>query len=131
MTDQSNWQGENRRKTPRSHDRFYQIVLGLNIFAWVVFVAALIVFHYARPELISGVQEYWGVEGRQDWSRSLSVYLLILLALCTLMSLLVLILRRFRTRRQNDYFGINVVILLAISITVLIWIVSDMPQPPS
>lgn len=131
MTDQSTWQGENRRKTPRSHDRFYQIVLGLNIFAWVVFVAALIVFHYARPELISGVQEYWGVEGRQDWSRSLSVYLLILLAICNALSLLVLVFRRFRTRRQNDYFGINVVILLAISITVLIWIISDMPKPPS
>ena len=125
MSEEIQWQGENRRKTPRSHDKFYQIVLGLNIFAWVVFIAALIVFHYARPELISGVQEYWGVEGRQDWSFSLSYYLLGLLAICTSLSLGVLILRKYRNRRESDYFGINVVILLLISITVLFWIISD------
>ncbi|GAA0853318.1 hypothetical protein [Aliiglaciecola litoralis] len=126
MTEQLPWQGENRRKTRRSHDKFYQIVLILNIVAWVVFIAALVVFHYARPELISGVQQFWGMDGRQDWSQSLSFYLLILLSLCTSLSLCVLVLRRLRNRRQNDYFGINVVILLVISITVLIWILSDM-----
>ncbi|GAC12963.1 hypothetical protein [Aliiglaciecola lipolytica] len=126
MSEQSSWHGENRRITPRSHDKFYQIVLALNIVAWLIFVASLIVFHYARPELISGVQEYWGVTGREDWSMSLSIYLILLLGLCTVMSIFVLFMRRFRTRRQNDYFGINVVILLAISITVLIWILSDL-----
>lgn len=126
MSEELQWQGENRRKKPRSHNKFYRFVLGLNVFAWVVFVAALIVFHYARPELISGVQEYWGGEGRQDWSYSLSYYLLALLGFCTSISLSVLILRKFRNRRQNDYFGINVIILLIVSVTVLIWIVSDM-----
>ncbi|GAB2680113.1 hypothetical protein Q4574_14250 [Aliiglaciecola sp. 3_MG-2023] len=126
MSDPFPWQGENRRKTPRSHDKFYQIVLGLNIVAWVIFVASLIVFHYARPELISGVQEYWGVTGREDWSMSLSIYLILLLGLCTFMSLFVLFMRRYRTRRRNDYFGINVIILLAISVVVLVWILSDL-----
>lgn len=125
MTEQSDYEGQNRRKTPRSHDRFYQIVLGLNVFAWVVFVAALIVFHYARPELIFGVQEYWGMDGRSDWSGTLSFYLLCLLSACNFLSALVLILRRIRTRRKNDYFGINVIILLAISVTVFIWILTE------
>jgi glucan phosphoethanolaminetransferase (alkaline phosphatase superfamily) len=126
MTDQLHNQDKNRRKTPRSHDKFYQIVLGLNIVAWVVFVAALVVFHYARPELISGVQEYWGVVGRQDWAKSLSFYLLLLLGLCTILSLALLFLRKLRTRRQSDYFGINVVILLVITVTVLVWIIVDL-----
>lgn len=125
MSDKQQWQGKNRRNTPRSHDSFYQWILGLNIVAWIVFVAALIVFHYARPELISGVQEYWGVEGRDGWSSNLSLYLLGLLFVCTSLSLSVLVLRRFRTRRKHDYFGINVVILLAISITVLVWIIPE------
>ncbi|WJG08059.1 hypothetical protein [Aliiglaciecola sp. LCG003] len=126
MIEQEHWPGKNRRKTPRSHDKFYQIVLALNIFAWVVFVASLIVFHYARPELISGVQEYWGVDGRTDWSMSLSLYLLLLLGFCTILSASLLVMRRLRNRRENDYFGINVVILLAVSVTVLSWILYDM-----
>lgn len=125
MSNQTAFEGQNRRHTPRSHDKFYQIVLALNVLAWVIFVISLIVFHYARPELISGVQEFWGMEGRSDWSDSLSFYLIGLLQLCTLLSVIVLLLRRKRSRRKQDYFGINVVILLAISLTVLVWILYE------
>ncbi len=125
MTNSTEYQGKNRRTTPRSQDRFYQIVLALNVLAWVIFVVSLVVFHYARPELISGVQEFWGMEGRNDWSDTLSIYLVGLLMLCTIMSFVVLLLRRKRNRRKQDYFGINVVILLAISLTVLVWITTE------
>lgn len=125
MSDDQQWEGGNRRKLPRSHDTFYQIVIGLNVVAWVIFVICLIIFHYARPELVSGVQDYWGVSGREDWSYTLSFYLIVLLFICTFMNLCVMVMRRYRTRRKHDYFGINVVILLAISVTVLVWIISS------
>ncbi len=59
--------GHDRRKASRGKDRFYQIVVGLNIFAWALLVGSLILFHYARPEFITGVQNYWGIEGRDFW----------------------------------------------------------------
>lgn len=126
MSKESNWQGENRRVVPRIGDKFYQTILFLNGFAWIIFVAAMVVFHYARPELISGVQEYWGVEGREDWSMTLSFSLMILLSLSTFLSLLVLVLKRKRSRRRNDYMGINIVILLIIAATSLTWIYIEM-----
>jgi uncharacterized membrane protein YqjE len=84
------------------------------------------VFHYARPELISGVQEYWGVEGRENWSMTLSFYLMFLLSISTFMSLVVLILKRKRSRRRNDYMGINIVILFIIAASSLTWIYIEM-----
>jgi uncharacterized membrane protein YqjE len=126
MSKESNWQGENRRVVPRIGDKLYRIVLFLNGFAWICFIAAMIVFHYARPELISGVQEYWGVEGRENWSMTLSFYLMFLLSISTFMSLVVLILKSKRSRRRNDYMGINIVILFIIAASSLTWIYIEM-----
>ena len=51
-----------RRSTPRSKTPFYKVMLGLNIVGWVGMVVVLILFHYARPDFISGVQQYWGIK---------------------------------------------------------------------
>lgn len=126
MTEEKQWQGENRRTTPRSGDKFYLLINILNLVAWGVFIAALIVFHYARPELIFGVQEFWGVEGRQDWSGTLSFYLIVLLTICTGLGLTTAIMKRQRSRRKNDFFGINLLILLVIAVSSLVWIFSEM-----
>lgn len=128
MTHQTPYEGENRRKNPRTRDGLYRIAVMVNILAWVIFLVAMIVFHYARPELISGVQAYWGVEGRIEWSQTLSFYLLLLLGLCTSVSVGVLIMRKRRNRRKNDYFGVNAVILLAITLASLVWIIFEMQQ---
>lgn len=122
MTQDPQWQGENRRIAPRSGDKFYQLVNVLNLLAWVIFVAAMVVFHYARPELISGVQAYWGVDGREDWSTTLSFYLVVLLSVCTLLGFTLVVMKRQRSRRKNDFFGINLTILLVIAVSSLVWI---------
>ncbi len=125
MTEESQWQGENRRVTPLKGDKFYRLVNVLNLVAWVIFVAAMVVFHYARPELISGVQEFWGVDGRKDWSETLSFYLILLLSLCTGLGVTTAVMKRRRSRRKNDFFGINLLILLIIAISSLVWIFSE------
>ncbi|WP_339768918.1 hypothetical protein [uncultured Paraglaciecola sp.] len=113
------WQGKNRRKTRIENDKLFQIMVGVNVFGWVVFVAALIVFHYARPEFITGAQEFWGVTVREQWSSSLSTYLVGLLFACVGLSLAVLILKRKRTRRKSDNFGVSGFILLLVALVSL------------
>lgn len=105
----------NRRKTQRENDKLFQIIVGINVFGWFTFIAALLVFHYARPEFISGVQAFWGVTGRQEWSSSLIFYLFGLLVTCVAISVTVLILKRLRNRREKDYFGINGYVLLFVA----------------
>ncbi|MFC3120738.1 hypothetical protein [Agaribacter flavus] len=117
-------QSIDRRKKQRGQDKLYRFVVGLNIAAWSMLVCALLVFHYARPDFISGVQNYWGIEGREFWSETHLEYLLLLLQACLLMSLVALVLRSRRSRRKTDDFGYNLLVLLIITIVSLTTIYS-------
>ncbi|WP_026374515.1 hypothetical protein [Aestuariibacter salexigens] len=121
MTEQNNqWQGEERRQLPRHRDILYKTVVGLSVLAWVGLIIALVLFHFARPELSTGVQEYWGVKARQGWDRSLAAGLLWTLRTCLILSLLSIVLRLRRTRRKQDRFGISLVLLSIIVIVSLV-----------
>jgi heme/copper-type cytochrome/quinol oxidase subunit 2 len=78
------------------------------------------VFHDARPEFVSGVQAFWGIEGRQEWSKTLTMYLVGLLSLCVVISVMVLVMKRRRNRRDKDYFGINGYVLMVTAVSSLI-----------
>lgn len=111
---------EERRLKNRKNDFLYQIVMGLNIVAWLLLIAALILLHYARPEFITGLQNYWGIEGREVWSEDHLDDLLTLLQICLFTTIVTIILRSKRNRRKTDRFGVNVMILLVISIASLV-----------
>ena len=109
-----------RRSTPRSKTPFYKVMLGLNIFGWVGMVVVLILFHYARPDFISGVQQYWGIEGDASWSQSHLSAMTIMLQVCLIVSLVSIVMRARRNRRRTDSFGANLIILFAIAAISLI-----------
>jgi hypothetical protein len=111
---------QNRRKSPRENDKFFQCMVFINVLGWLVFIGALLVFHYARPEFVSGVQAFWDMEGRQEWSKALTGYLVGLLSLCMMISVALLIMKRRRNRRDKDYFGINGYVLMVIATSSLI-----------
>lgn len=111
---------KDRRKSPRENDKLFQSMVAINVLGWFVFIAALLVFHDARPEFVSGVQAFWGVEGRSEWSETLSLYLVALLFTCVVISIVVLFLKRKRNRREKDYFGINGFVLMFTAISSLI-----------
>jgi hypothetical protein len=101
----------------------------LNVLGWFVFIGALLVFHDARPEFVSGVQEFWGIEGRQGWSKTLTFYLACLLSLCLVISVTVLIMKRQRNRRDKDHFGINGYVLLLTAVSSLIILYFEYTAP--
>lgn len=104
-----------RRSTPRSQTPFYKVMLALNIVGWVGMVVVLVLFHYARPDFISGVQQYWGIKGNTTWSESHLSAMTIMLQVCLIVTLVSIIMRARRNRRRSDSFGINLFILLAIA----------------
>jgi uncharacterized membrane-anchored protein len=113
-------QVKERRKRSRSKDWLYRCVLALNLTAWILWIVSLIVFHYARPDFIAGVQVYWGIEGRDFWSQTYVEQLLWLLQGCLILSFVALILRAIRTRRQADRFGMNLLVLVSSSLVSLL-----------
>ena len=109
-----------RRKINRKQDTFYQVVMIINLLAWALLAASLVLLHYARPDFITGVQNYWGVEGRTIWSQSHVGHLLTLLQICLFITIITIVLRSRRNRRKSDRFGVNILILLVISIVSLV-----------
>jgi|TARA_B110000503_G_C7137916_1_gene409625 hypothetical protein len=118
-----------RRKSSRENDRFFQCMVFINVLGWFVFIAALLVFHDARPEFVSGVQGFWGIEGRQEWSETLTIYLVGLLSLCVIISLAVLMMKRQRSRREKDHFGINGYVLMCTAVGSLIILYFEFNAP--
>ena len=113
---------EDRRQTPPSKEPVFRVMVILNVTAWVSLLAALVLFHYARPEFISGVQKFWGVEGRIYWSKEHVDGLLTTLQICLGLSLVSMILRLRRNRRKSDSFGVNLFILFTITVISLVTI---------
>jgi len=111
---------KNRRKLHRENDKFFQSMVFINVLGWFVFIGALLVFHDARPEFVYGVQAFWGIEGRQEWSKTLTMYLVGLLSLCVFISVTVLLMKRRRNRRNKDHFGINGYVLMVTAVSSLI-----------
>lgn len=109
-----------RRKISRKQDTFYQVVMVLNLLAWALLAGSLVLFHYARPDFITGLQNYWGIEGRTTWSPAYVGNLLTLLQICLFTTIITVILRSRRNRRKSDRFGVNVMILLVISVVSLV-----------
>lgn len=109
-----------RRKSPRENDHFFRWMVLINVLGWFTFIGALLVFHDARPEFVSGVQAFWELEGRQEWSKTLTIYLVVLLSLCVFISVAVLIMKRRRNRRDKDHFGINGYVLMLVAASSLI-----------
>jgi heme/copper-type cytochrome/quinol oxidase subunit 2 len=118
-----------RRKSLRENDRFFQCMVFINVLGWFVFIGALLVFHDARPEFVSGLQAFWGIEGRQEWSKTLTIYLVGLLSLCVFISLAVLIMKRRRNRRDKDNLGINSYVLMLTSVVSLIILYFEFTAP--
>ncbi|GAB2914475.1 hypothetical protein [Rheinheimera gaetbuli] len=84
----------------------------LAIIAWLLFVLALVVAHYARPEMDTGLVRYWGIEVRTDWRPKLTLYLQYMLWATAALSGVSLLLNYLRSRRRNDHLHLNIILLL-------------------
>ncbi|XOV77552.1 MAG: hypothetical protein ACFHVJ_11380 [Aestuariibacter sp.] len=116
------WDGVDRREKPKNKDAVYRFAMVGNVLAWLAFVASMVIFHFARPEQETGMHRFWGVEVRTEWHADYLPSLLILLASCTLLSLVAMILRRRRSRRKQDSFAFNIFLLTVVASAGLVWV---------
>ena len=98
-----------RRKGP---DLLCRAFAWLAISAWLIFLLALVLAHYARPEMDTGLVRYWGIEIRTDWRPKLTLYLQLMLWLIAALSVASLLLNYLRSRRRNDHLHLNIILLL-------------------
>lgn len=113
-----------RRSTPRTQTPLFKVMLTLNVIGWLSLVVALILFHFARPDFISGVQSYWGVEGKNSWSPEYVRAMLGVLQLGLGVSLVSIVIRARRSRRRGDTFGSNLIVLAVIAAVCLITLIT-------
>lgn len=106
------WDGIERRKGPSLFDRLLNFV---NLGAWAVFVVALVLFHYARPEKDSIWHVRFNIEVRDYYLQDLTGWLQLSLYFCLLLTVVTLVMNRFRLKRKSDNKRYNGFILLAIT----------------
>ena len=95
----------------------------LTLLCWLVFLAALVAFHYARPEIEYGLIRYFDLSVRSTWLGTPRDVLILLLYVCSGLSLVTIFLNRFRARRQSDNLRINLISLLIISLSFLLVVI--------
>ncbi len=78
--------------------------------------------YYAAPDKDYGVLRYYDIEIRQFWLTPLTGYLYILLWLSALGSYLALMTDKYRSRRRSDAPLGNLIFLLAVNLTWLVYI---------
>ncbi|WP_432453189.1 MULTISPECIES: hypothetical protein [unclassified Agarivorans] len=106
-----------RRKGP---DGLQKLFVLFSLLAWGAFLAALIVYHYARPEIAySAFQPNDGVGYRDHWQENLRTVFVYLLWTCCGITLTTIGFNWSRSRRKGDHFIINMGLLALIVLTTL------------
>lgn len=112
----SNWDGKNRRNGPDPLSKFVNV---LNLISWVVFVAALMLFHYARPEVMYYTAMFHDVPIRTEWVTSLRYWMMLTLYFNVSLSVITLLINQTRCKRATDHRRYNLVFLILIVATFL------------
>ncbi|MGU5594663.1 hypothetical protein [Aeromonas sanarellii] len=112
--DPDGWTGVRVKERRRGPDGRVRLLRGLVILCWGGFIALLSLYHFARPQTAYGFLVYGGVRVRQSWDPALTPWLERGLWACCLLTLVVLVLERGRSRRQEDALHANLFILLLI-----------------
>lgn len=94
---------ERRSKSPIRTN----VLHALSVIAWFFFLLALIMFHYARPELEYGIVRYFGLPYREHWLMTPRNLLILFLMLTGIMSSISIIMRQRYSRRADDSIGVN------------------------
>jgi|TARA_Y100001937_G_scaffold32313_1_gene46201 uncharacterized membrane protein len=94
----------------------------LAVLGWLLFLVAMIIAHYAKPEMDTGLVRYWGIEIRDEWHPMLTDLLQYFLTFAALLSGLSLALNRLRLRRRSDHLHFNIVLLLISCLSLLLYL---------
>ncbi|MCH8538014.1 MAG: hypothetical protein LAT66_09620 [Alkalimonas sp.] len=118
MTEHGSFKND-RRQGP---DFIRRLFSWLAILAWLVFIVAIVLVHYARPELDTGLVRYWELDIRQDWHPTLTTWLHYVLWVTAALSGISLVLNRLRARRKGDRLHYNLLLLLLTSIALVLYL---------
>lgn len=84
--------------------------------SWVLFIVCLILFHFARPEMNSGIARYYGVTIRSEWNFAYTGPLLYGIWFCAGLSFLSFLVGLKRSRRAEDTRRYNLILLTTMTV---------------
>lgn len=84
----------------------------LTLGSWCLFLLALIIFHYARPEVHYGLYDYHEIAIRDHWDKTYLPWYLGLLWGCVAITVIDIVLRWKRSRRRGDNRFYHLMVLL-------------------
>ncbi len=90
---------KNRR---RKRDIWAKTLIALNIFAWLLFLVILLVFHKVQPEFETFFDRFYQLDIRTFWDLRYSSTLIYCVMSGITINITGLIISRYRGRREND-----------------------------
>ncbi len=111
------------RKERRNATPWLNVLLGWSsLLAWSLFLIALILFHYARPELETGLIRYFELPFRDHWVIELKTVFLYTLWACCGLSTINFLVNLLYKRRSTDHIWFNPVLLIVICLVFIIFL---------
>jgi len=112
----------NRTERRKGPDILQKLIVLVSLIAWIIFISALVVYHYARPEIAySAFQSSSADAYRDHWVEDLRQVFLLLLWTCCGITLGGMLINWSRSRRRTDYFKLNTGLLATIVIAILLF----------
>ncbi len=112
------WHRQERRGKVEGWRRWVWV---LAIFGWLLILASLVLFHYARPEFKAGLDSHWGLQAREAWDRQMADWLFYCTAVTGVLSLISLYINSRYQRRKTDGYWMNLIFLLLSSMVGIAW----------
>lgn len=106
-----------KRERRRGPDVWLRVLSFVSVFGWLIMLAAMIVFHEARPEPTTVTTRFHDTPVNTTWDRELARYLFYLMVLGFFSSIAGLVINARRMRRRYDQVRVNLVVLGVISLT--------------
>ncbi len=107
-----------RRKGP---DIWLRVITFLGVGSWILFVAAMMVLHKARPPLHTVAARSANIYQRSTWSEDLIQILLYLMFIGLAISSAGLIINVKRMRRRDDQVRVNLILIWLLSLFGIVW----------
>jgi len=107
-----------RRKGP---DVWIKSLTWFGIIGWIFMFAAMIIFHFARPESEKSIVGFYHYRLGRDWDMEFVPYFIYLSIIIFVLSLLGLFINSQRHSRKSDRYRVSLITLVIISILGLLY----------
>lgn len=121
MVRKSAYGRKNRRK---GQDVWLKLIQWIGIISWVLMVPLLVLMDRAKPQFETFFDRYFDIQVESGWDYEIFRYAFYLMIFLMVLSGTGLLINKTRHKRKDDFYRMNLIIILILSILGIIYYIS-------